>query len=673
VKLSERLSALNRLQKTTMFKVVATVLVLVLAGAASATYVVGKAARDADMPRLELPPEEPAPADPAKLNDAEKQANELALQSRRAAEANVRAFNEILARRADPTSVFLAIAVGAGVAIGVVWLGLGLTGLSLLLILAAVCLPMYIAGAKVPPESAFGPIAGKAREASQFLAALGVLSFGFLALMELLRASLSGPYRITAIARNVVNEAVRMKVSVVFIVMLLFALAALPGLLDESTPLRYRVQSFLQYGTGGTFWIVAVLVLFLAVGTVAFEQRDKIIWQTMTKPVAGWQYLFGKWLGVVGVAAVLLAVSSAGVFLFVEYLRNQKAIGEDAAYVAREGPIAEDRFILENQVLSARAGRGPEMPELTREGMGEELKGRIERARQADPNWSQTQENVTALAIQIEKELRSSYLALEPGSQERFRFTGLSHAKEANTPVTFRFRLDFGSNDPRQTFKVSFLFPAMAPRVQEVPGGQTMTIIVSPAAINEKGELEMIAINGDILKRIDDPQDPTWTNDITMSFPPDGIEVFYAVGTYRGNFLRVMLCLWLKLAFLAMVAVWAATFLSFPVASLVAFGVFLMAESAGFLSNSLEYYASVDAQGNVEAYRVIVRAIATPVAGTFKFYSELRPTTNLVDGRMISWATVAQAVAVMGGLTLALYAVAVVVFRRRELATYSGQ
>lgn len=673
MKLRDRLSALNRLQKSTMFKIVATVLVLVLAGAATASYAVGKAAREADAPRLELPPEEPAPADPATLNDAEKQANELALQSRRAAEANVRAFNEILARRADPTSVFLVIGVAAGVTIAVVWLGLGLTGLGLLTVLAVVCLPMFIAGGRIPPESAFGPIAGKMREASKFLAALGVLSFGFLALMELLRASLGGPFRITAIARNVVNEAVRMKVSVVFIVMLLFALAALPGLLDESTPLRYRVQSFLQYGTGGTFWIVAVLVLFLAVGTVAFEQRDKIIWQTMTKPVAGWQYLFGKWLGVVGVAAVLLAVSSAGVFLFVEYLRNQKAVGEVSAYMAREGPIAEDRFILENQVLSARAGRGPEMPELTGEGMSTELKGRIERARQADPNWSETQANVTALAVQVQKEMRSAYLALEPGSQERFKFTGLSHAKDTNTPVTFRFRLDFGSNDPRHTYKVSFLFPAMAPRVQEVPGGQTMTVIVSPAAINEKGELEMIAINGDILKRIDDPQDPTWTNDITMSFPPDGIEVFYAVGSYRVNFLRVMFCLWLKLAFLAMVAVWAATFLSFPVASLVAFGVFLMAESAGFLSSSLEYYASVDAQGNVELFRLLVRGIAAPVAGTFKFYSELRPTTNLVDGRVVSWATVFQAVVVMGGLTLALYALAVIVFRRRELATYSGQ
>ena len=142
------------------------------------------------------------------------------------------------------------------------------------------------------------------QDAARFLGGLGLLSLSFFILMELLKLLFSGAHPVIAIARNVVSEAVRMKVSIVFMVMLLFGLASLPGLLDDSTPLRYRVQSFLQYGTGGTFWIIAVLVLFLAVGSVAFEQRDRIIWQTMTKPVAPWQYLLGKWLGVVGIAAV---------------------------------------------------------------------------------------------------------------------------------------------------------------------------------------------------------------------------------------------------------------------------------------------------------------------------------------------------------------------------------
>ncbi len=53
----------------------------------------------------------------------------------------------------------------------------------------------------------------------------------------------------------------------------------------------------------------------------------------MAKPVAR-RYLLGKWVGVAALAGVLLAVSSSGVFLFVEYLRNQPAIGEKEAFIA---------------------------------------------------------------------------------------------------------------------------------------------------------------------------------------------------------------------------------------------------------------------------------------------------------------------------------------------------
>ena len=41
------------------------------------------------------------------------------------------------------------------------------------------------------------------------------------------------------------------------IVMLILGLTVLPRLLDDAAPLRYRVQTFLQYGTSATFWVIA--------------------------------------------------------------------------------------------------------------------------------------------------------------------------------------------------------------------------------------------------------------------------------------------------------------------------------------------------------------------------------------------------------------------------------
>src|SRR5690606_36572400 len=102
-----------------------------------------------------------------------------------------------------------------------------------------------------------------------------VLATAFRALLQDLRIVLASANRFLAIARNAIAEAVRMNISLVFIVLLIFVMAALPDTLSHDTPLRYRVQTFLQYGTGGSYWIIAILVLFFSAASVAFEQRDR--------------------------------------------------------------------------------------------------------------------------------------------------------------------------------------------------------------------------------------------------------------------------------------------------------------------------------------------------------------------------------------------------------------
>jgi hypothetical protein len=675
--LRERLGQLDRLQHATMFKVIASVIVLAIGIALVTTYIVSRAALDRPPDSSSQPaadaaanatPDKPA----AELTPAEREAQEMARQVEHIREINERTIRQIEERQADPTAFAMGVGIGCALLIGVIWIGQGLNALAFLLLLAIVCWPLNLLGALLIDRDIviWG---GRLQDGAKFIGAVGILGFCFVVLMELLRIALAGPWAITAIARNVVNEAVRMKVSLIFIVMLLLTLAAIPGLLDAASPLRYRMQSFLQYGVGGTFWIIAILVLFLSVGSVAFEQRDKIIWQTMTKPVAPWQYIFGKWLGVIGVAAVLLGVSSSGVFLFAEYLRGQPASGEYAPFRTESGRMSEDRFVLENQVMVSRLAVRPSMPALEPKAEEQQLKDRIERIMAAEPGWRPTDENIAAARRAYMDELRTAYLTIEGGNSETYVFRGLSEPAKKNLPITLRYRVDIGANDPRNTYRISFEMPNTMPLVREVPGGQTMTLDISPASIDDKGNLTVVVTNGDLMKRLQNPDPRYWANPDSMSFPPDGIEVYYPIGSYHTNFLRVILVLWIKLAFLSMVSIWAATYLSFSVASLVAFGVFLIAESAGFLSNSLEYFSSTDMKGNIEIWKVLVRAIAVPVATTFKVYADLRPTGNLVDGRLLSWGMVIKSLFVLGSLTGVLFVAATAIFRRRELATYSGQ
>lgn len=652
-KLRDFLAGANRLQQAKVFKIIASVLVLVGAIAVISSYTIAVTAPAAPVSESSgkpAPAAEGSPAQPESDQDKEM---------RSAVEASQRLAREILARRTSPANLAIGAALVAGVMLVVVWLGLGLTYLALVGVALGLAYPLALLG--------WGGL-------SRVLLGMVALTASFTALMQGLRIAVSGPGPVFAIARNCLAEAVRLKVSLVFIVMLIFGLSALPLLMDPTTPLRYRVQSFLQYGTAGSYWIIAVLTLLFAVGSVTSEQRDRQIWQTMTKPVAPWQYILGKWLGVAGLSAVLLAVSCAGVFLFTDYLRRQPAVDE-SPQLSAQTVLSEDRDILENQVLAARLSTGPEIPLSPDDPEFQTwVKAYIEDGRKGDPGFASDEATLEKIESDLYKSYEQAYRTVPPGNYRTYVFKGLGEARRLNQEITLKYRIDSGSNMPDQLYHLTFVVNGiLILPPSEVTLGPTHTLRIEPSMVNDNGELE-IEVHNAAIEPTGDPSGPVRVtlNPDPISFPASGLEVFYPAGSFQMNFARVALVLWIKLAFLAILAITASTFLSFPVACLVAFSIFLMAEGTGFLSLSLEYYDAADQTGHVVLWKVPVRAIGMCVTWMFKTYSELRPTTRLVDGRLLEWGSVAWGATVLAAWSAALFGASVGVFRRRELATYSG-
>lgn len=653
---AEAVRRLDRLQRSTLFKIVASCVVAAAAIGALLWYVV----------TIEAPtPITSAPTQPAPGADRPKIDPEVKSDLDR----TQRLLNDVLAQRKSTGSVAIGIAAVTGVLLLIVWLGVTLTYLALALgAIGAWALALAVAwlaslGGLPFPEQFLSPGGGLVR----LLAAVAVLGAAFTTLMAGARMMFSAtPGPIAAVARNVLAEAVRMKVSLVFIVMLILGLACLPGLLDASTPLRYRVQTFLQYGTGGAFWIVAILVLLFSAATLSFEQRDRVIWQTMTKPVASWQYLLGKWLGVVTLAAVLLMICGSAVFLFTEYLKSQPAQGESSPYEAADGSVlTEDRRILQFQVLQASVSAEP-LPSFLPDNVefAKAVDEFVKNQMKISADFKGTEAEVQKVHDDLYKQSQQAYRSVEPDNNKRFLFTGLQKAREGDIPLVLRYRVDSGSNMPDQIYRLTFLIGGQ-PVIRPCGLGQ-MHIIdsISPGVIDKDGNLDIVVINGDAYAQVPNPQ--------TISFPPGGLQVSYSVGSYQWNFLRVIVVLWVKLAFLSMLAIWASTFLSFPVACLVAFGGFLCAESAGFLGEAAQYYASGDNTGISKGFDVVIQDIALFVSWIFKTYANLRPTAKLVEGQLVSWMGVGGATILLGLWTLGLFGLAVQTFRKRELAMYSG-
>lgn len=598
-----------------------------------------------------------------------------------------------------PLLLTFAFAAPAAALLSIIWLGLSFTYLLWLTLGWGLGLPiMFYAG----PASWIG----------ELLVAATPLALIFLSAMELLALALSGPRPILAIARNVLAEAVRMKVSLVFIILLLLLLAYVPGALNTDQPLRYRIQQWLQYGMGLSYLVLALLTTFLSVATISFEQRDRVIWQTMTKPVHPLEYLLGKWLGVMALNLVLLAVTASGVFLFTEYLRRQPANGELAFNVRADGvptlgdpsTMADDRQLLETQVLVARQGRFPEPADITRspaklhrlaesaaqerinqtsdsadhaklideardklvrawyEALDAATRSRIADMIARDPSISGSPPLSRKIESEILAEWESQYRSIPVNGARSYLFTNLPPPPDPTLPstarpMTLRYKLNAGSNNPSDIYRV--LFQLGDQRVErQVALNATQTLVFDSALVEKDGALTLILANSP-------------DNEREISFPPDGLEVLFTVGGYESNFLRIATAMWIKLAFIAAVGVTLGSFLGFPVACLVSLSILFMAESASYLNESLEYYTSITKEG-IDYVAVAARVIAVPVGWIFSVYSELQPTENLVSGRLVAWTTLLRSLAVLGAWTIAVLSLGWLIFRQRELATYSG-
>jgi hypothetical protein len=145
--------------------------------------------------------------------------------------------------------------------------------------------------------------------------------------------------------------------------------------------------------------------------------------------------------------------------------------------------------------------------------------------------------------------------------------------------------------------------------------------------------------------------------------------------TFLGNLVRAALVDLAKLAFLAALATVAGALLSFPIAVLLAFGVFSMASLAPFLATALDNWAVDPKAGPVGVtLQAVVFGIGTAVEWTLGAFAAQSPSDALAQGRAIAPGSLLRSVGGIGlGWTLAIVAFGWVALRRKEMAVYSGQ
>lgn len=560
----------------------------------------------------------------------------------------------------DPNLIWIAGALAMGWCLVSVWLGLFLPFLYSIL-LGTTSWFLF---------RAFG-----LPNLSLIIVGMCVLAYSYHLILQIFCFLFRSPRQVPAIARAVLIEATRTKMSIAFLTLLLVMLPLIPIMLDPDSPLRHRVQTMLSRSLGTTFAIAAFLTVFLGCATVAFEIRDRQIWQVLTKPVSKLEYLLGKWLGIVSLNFAILTIAGLSIFMYLQYLRT--------------APVAEglqgelDRLAVEEEILTARQETTPIYETLT----NEQIAARVEILIDADEELRGEEEIKLQLRQKLREEVQDQYLAQQrsiPANKNgnvyshSYIFQGLQHAKELGTPLTFKYKFYIGAVNEQETYEAGFVYNNDFSTRHTVTYVPTMThVTLIPAyLIDDHGELTITIYN------LFEPQ-PNYYFKSALSFDTDGIQLLYRVGNFESNFFRAILVLLIKLSFLAALAIAASTFLSFPVACMITLTVFIGGTMSPYLSQSLEYYfppATSDLNiGNIAltiqwAFEHTVHAIASAMVFCLDGFGSQRPTNQLVNGMLVSWGAVFKGFITTGVIwSGAVLCIGTFILKKRQLAIYSGK
>lgn len=508
----------------------------------------------------------------------------------------------------------------------------------------------------------------------------------FLVGLQIIKALLAFSHPITGVARTFIAEAVRVKIAVVCMALMMVIVAVMPLLLNSESRLQYRIQTFLSWSIGGTGLVLALMTIFLTVRTITSEVKDRQIFMTMTKPVRHWHYLLGKFIGIALINVVLLTVAGFGIYAFARILEVQPAMD------------GTDRAAVYNQVLTARATIRPQRP---KEMNSEEIFQR----RLAEIRAENPQRYGDAPSPELRKQIESTIVAawhtIPPGRGTVYYFPHVGEALKYTDTVQLRLK---PRGQPQPPDKMLY----MAMRLNGVPmNWNPVTNQVESYQLVSRNfqtiDVPLLAGNGEptvdedggIALRIDNINlnGPRQFDGSIFFEPDEGLEMLYTVGTFEGNLFRALVMLWLQLCFFAMLGLAAGSFLGFPVATLFCIMAYVGAGAKDFLVESLRGYAQIQATTNEtgpwtfvqatvgqfwthlssfemwEAGKVLVRVSGEIFLNMIPSFSKYQPASLVADGRVVSPAMVGDAVFwILCCWTLAVALLAWAIFTRRELA-----
>ncbi len=485
---------------------------------------------------------------------------------------------------------------------------------------------------------------------------------------------------VLAIARQTFWEGIRMRIVMVSLIVLAVLLVRFVYVRGDET-LTGRLQNFLAYSFGALGLFMSLATVFFSCATLAGEIRNCQIHMVVTKPVSRFQILLGKWLGVNLLNVLIVALCSVAIYGFARQIASKKE------------QFRRDRLNLRDAVWTARASAAPIDPDFRQPVMdyvdAEIKEGRIDpdaRGRiksvldslyergypEGELASTRRWDENTGRAVDKLRELVTTQRLIEPGDYRLYQFEGLTAPDSAETAVQVRFRARAMPLPMDEKVTIHWIFmdpedprrPLGPPTTTNGRAGDVLQFLFRGSAAIKDGKAAILVQNGDPITG-EVPQ-------YVITFEGDNwLEIMYRVGSFEANFLRNILLLLSRLAFLSAVGLTFGVFVSFPVACLCTFAVYLLGIGWNWWYNAIGadmevYSVQWDPYGRFGPF---IRFFLEPLLAAFPNFSSYDGTSRLISGELITNGLVGQAMAhtLLFGAALLLI-IGWIVFQRKEIA-----
>ncbi len=462
---------------------------------------------------------------------------------------------------------------------------------------------------------------------------------------------------IWAVARQMIAEGIRMKIALVFLVLLGLVVLGLPFSIRGDSSLTGAVQSFMSYGLNATGVLLGMLTIFMS-RSLSDELVNRQIFLITTKPVPRWQFILGKWLGMVLLSAVFLAFSGVAIFGMVQYIKHTH-------------PPLDDRYDkaeLNNEILVARHALKMQLPDFTRNAEREFQKN-LEQGMYANvPDFHPSKERA-----RLARKYEARWRVVGPLEMRTFEFENVLCDRSAENRVQLRYKTNVSAYPPDEIFRAVWEFgdslkdtPVYRFRARHVVD-RFHTVQVPADAIAPDHTLVATFYNQNPFEG-----EPQYRNVIEFR-TSDEVEILFVVGSFEWNLMRLLILMMCKLMFLAAVALLMTTLFSFPVACLVSFTVYILAGARAFIAESLELATNpFDEAWLVDVLIQVIGFVFGVLKWIIPDFTYYDAVEGFVNGRNVSLVWVLQAIGELAMLkTLIILGLAMLLFHRREVAEVS--